>query len=107
MLIGVKMRKNSKYIVLVLSLVFCLAAIAFGQETTGSIEGTVKDSTVAIVPNVSVTIKSTTGTGAGTTTTGVSQGFNRTVQTDSAGFFRLLTVPPGTYVVTTAATAGF
>lgn len=93
--------------VTVLSLVFCLAALAFGQETTGSIEGTVKDAAGAGVPNVSVTIKSSTGSGAGTSTTGVGQGFNRTVSADGSGFFRVLNVPPGVYVVSTEPTAGF
>jgi hypothetical protein len=94
---------------MMLTFVFCLAAIAFGQETTGNIEGTVKDPAGAVVPNVSVTIRNLTSStdASGTTTTGTSQGFNRTVTADSEGFFRVLQVPPGVYTVTTAAASGF
>ncbi len=90
----------------VLSLVFCLNVIAFGQETTGSVEGVVKDAAGAVVPNVSVTIKSFRG-GAISDTTGVGQGYSRTITTDGNGFFRVLGVPPGAYIVTTEATSGF
>src|SRR4051812_27803057 len=102
------MKKDFKLLITMLSLLFCLSAAALGQESGGSIEGTVKDAQGAVVPNVSVTIKSFAGTGANSTsTTGIGQGFNRTVTTDSNGFFRVLLVPPGLYVVTTAETAGF
>ncbi|MFZ0061443.1 MAG: carboxypeptidase regulatory-like domain-containing protein, partial [Pyrinomonadaceae bacterium] len=76
-----------------LVLVLGLTGISFGQETTGTIEGTVKDPSGAVVPGVSVTA---TGTG-----------YSRTVTTDDAGFFRLQQVPPGVYTVMTAATSGF
>lgn len=92
------MKNKIKLITSMLSLVFCLSAIALGQETSGTIEGVVKDPAGAVVPSVSVTIQDARSTGAG---------FNRTVTTDSQGFFRVLQVPPGTYTVTTAATAGF
>jgi hypothetical protein len=101
------MKKKFKFMITMLSLAFCLSAIAFGQESNGTIEGVVKDATGAVVPNVSVTIKSSTGTTGITSTTGIGQGYNRTVTTDSNGFFRVLEVPPGAYTVTTAATSGF
>jgi hypothetical protein len=103
------MRKNFNFLLSMLTLVFCLSAVAFGQETTGNIEGTVRDAQGAVVPNVAVTIRSFTGAtdNSGTTTSGNSQGFNRTITADGSGFFRVLQVPPGVYVVTTAATAGF
>jgi hypothetical protein len=104
------MKNNLRFMITMLSLVFCLTAtVAFGQETTGNIEGTVKDATGAVVPNVSVTVQNLTSAtdASGTTTTGVSQGFNRTVTSDDEGFFRLIQVPPGVYIVTTAATGGF
>ena len=94
------MRKSFTLIALILSIVLGLYAAAFGQETTGNIEGTIKDSAGAIVPNVAVRIKNLTSVGAG-------QGFNRVVTTDDGGFFRVLQVPPGTYVVSTAAASGF
>jgi hypothetical protein len=52
------MKKNIMYISSMFTLVFCLALTSFGQETTGNIEGTIKDQAGAIVPNVAVTITS-------------------------------------------------
>ena len=103
------MKTNFRFITLILSFLFCLTAVAFGQERTGNLEGTIKDSTGAVVPNVSVTIRNLTSSNdaSGTTTTGTSQGFNRTVSADGEGFFRVLQVPPGVYTVTTAAISGF
>jgi hypothetical protein len=86
-------------------MVFGLTGIAFGQETTGRIEGTIKDPNGNVVPGVSVTVTSrgrTEGARADATT-----GFNRTVVTDDNGFFRVQEVPPGFYTVTSAAASGF
>jgi hypothetical protein len=101
------MRKNFKFISLILSIVLCLALTAFGQETTGNIEGTIKDQTGAIVPNVTVNISSSRGNASGTTTTGVTAGFKRTITTNEEGFFRVLQVPPGAYDIVTTASSGF
>lgn len=92
-----------------LSLMFVLliSNSAYGQETAGGLEGTVRDSAGGLVPNVTVTVTSARSTASGTTTTGVGSGFRRTVTTNGEGFFRLLQVPPGTYDVVTAATGGF
>lgn len=73
----------------VVALVFCLVGSALGQETTGSIEGTVVDPNGARVPNASVTV------------TGGS--FNRTTTTDSNGLYRIAALPPGFYSVEVAA----
>src|SRR5687767_2220922 len=89
------------------AIVLSVCSIAFGQETTGSIEGTVKDEAGALVPNVTVTITNAKATASDTTTTGVGAGFRRTLQTNEEGFFRVLQVPPGTYDVTTTASGGF
>lgn len=90
-----KMRRSLRFIPLALSLVLFLAASALGQETTGEIQGTVKDQTGAVVPNVTITIK------------GVDVGFNRTIQTDENGFYRAGQIPPGVYSVTTSEVSGF
>jgi Carboxypeptidase regulatory-like domain/TonB-dependent Receptor Plug Domain len=102
-----KMRKQLKLIFSLLSIVSCLVLTAFGQETTGNIEGTVKDQAGSIVPNVTVTISSSKGSASGTTTTGVTTGFKRTITTNEDGFFRVLQVPPGAYDVVTVPTNGF
>ena len=78
--------------------VVALALLAIGvqaQETTGSIQGTVKDQAGAVVPNVTITIK------------GVNVGFTRTVQTDGNGVYQARQIPPGVYNVSTTATSGF
>ncbi|MBS1790527.1 MAG: TonB-dependent receptor [Acidobacteria bacterium] len=75
--------------------VLCFAVVAYGQRTTGSLEGTVTDANGAVVPAVNVTV------------TGVSVGFKRTVQSDSQGVFRVQQIPAGTYKITTAAISGF
>ena len=89
------MSKHFKFTSLVLFLMLCFSAVAFGQETTGEIQGTVKDPAGAVVPNVPVTVS------------GIDVGFNRTLQTDSDGFFRIRQVPPGIYKVATGAASGF
>ena len=81
--------------------------ITAGQETTGNIEGTIKDTTGAVVPSIAVTITSAKGAATKTTTTGVTTGFKRTITTNNEGFFRVLQIPPGTYDVVTTATSGF
>lgn len=101
------MKKNLMFIKLLLSLVFCLSAAAFGQETTGGIEGYVKDPAGAVVPNVTVTVTSATETASGTTTTGAGAGFKRTITTNEDGFFRALQIPPGSYNVVTSPAGGF
>lgn len=89
------MNKSLKKTFSALLLTVAFAAIAFGQRTTGNIEGTITDEKGAVVPGASVTV------------TGVSVGFNRTVQTDDQGVYRFPQIPAGTYKVTTAAINGF
>ena len=101
------MKKSLTYVALLVSLVLCLSVVSFGQETTGSIEGTVKDPTGALVPNVSLTVTSAKATTTGTTTTGIGAGFKRTITTNDEGFFRILQVPPGMYDVITTPSGGF
>ncbi|MBC7900802.1 MAG: TonB-dependent receptor, partial [Saprospiraceae bacterium] len=101
------MKKNLMLMTFVLSIVFCMAETGFGQETTGGIEGTVKDPAGAVVPNVTLTITAAGTTATGTTTTGSGGGFRRTITTNEEGFFRAIQVPPGVYSITTTASGGF
>lgn len=89
------MKKSFKRFLLSASFIVCLAALAFGQRTNGDIEGTVTDAQGAVVPGASVTV------------TGTTVGFNRTVQSNSDGVFRVLQIPAGTYKVTVAPINGF
>src|SRR5215203_1608455 len=88
------MKKSLTFLSSIL-LVLLLGISAFAQQTTGELEGTVKDANGAVVPNASVTV------------TGTNVGFNRTVQANDEGVFRLQQVPPGIYKVTVAAISGF
>lgn len=88
------MNKNFRFVSLALSFMLCFAAVAFGQGTTGSIEGTVTDPNGAVVPNATVTARAT----------GTTAGYNRTVTADSNGFFQFAEVPSGTYNVSATGT---
>lgn len=99
------MHKKTGSIFSVLAIIFSLSLFAYGQETGGGIEGTLRDATGAVVPGVEVTITSTGRTGGARQD--ATTGFNRRVTTDNSGFFRVLEIPPGFYSVTTTATGGF
>src|SRR5688572_13060973 len=100
------MKTNFRFVISMLALVAVFAVSAFAQRTTGDIEGTVTDPSGAVVLNVTVTVVSAQSTG-GAAEANVTSGFRRTVQTDSNGYFRVQQVPPGSYLVTTAAISGF
>ncbi len=68
-----------------------LVASVFGQETTAGLQGTVKDSTGAVVANAHVVV------------TGASLTGNKTADTDGSGYYRFANIPPGTYTVTVSA----
>ena len=80
--------------IMTISFVLCFFTAIFGQRTTGDIEGKVTDQNGAIVPGVSLTI------------TGVTVGFNRTLESDSQGEFRIQ-VPTGVYKISTTPISGF
>lgn len=100
-----KLNPQRTFVLIAIVLVIC--SLAFGQETTGSLEGSVKDTAGAVVPNVGVTIRNARTTAGATTTTGTGGGFERTTTTNDEGFFRILQVPPGIYDVVTTAGSGF
>lgn len=88
-----------------LAFVACFSFSAFAQETTGDIEGTVKDPNGAVVPGVSITVKGV-GRSPGARAD-ASAGFTRTIRTDSNGFYRMQRIPPGFYTVETETVSGF
>src|SRR5207245_7988338 len=73
---------------------FFFSAIAVAQVTTGTISGTVSDSTGAVVPGVTVSLKS------------VDKGISRTLRTDEGGRYRAPELGLGSYDITAEA-AGF
>jgi hypothetical protein len=74
------------FLVLFVSLVF--AAPVLAQRSTGSIRGTVRDATQAVLPGATVTVINE------------DTGFTRTVVTNSAGVYSLPELPVGRYKVT-------
>ncbi len=74
--------------VMILAAVLLPAAV-FAQLTRGSIAGTVRDASGAVVPGATVTV------------TSIATNATQTVQTDSQGFYRVPALEPGTYRVVT------
>lgn len=79
--------KRSFGLSVVLVLLLSWAPMAFAQETRGSVEGVVKDSSGAVLPGVTVEAR----TGSGGVVTAVS---------DDAGKYRFPSLPPGRYTIT-------
>ena len=74
-----------------LVLLFTLTGLSFGQAISvngGSIQGTITDTTGAVVPNATVVI------------VGNDTNASKTLQTDSNGFYSLGPLNPGPYTVT-------
>ncbi|MBI2821035.1 MAG: TonB-dependent receptor [Acidobacteria bacterium] len=87
----------AKSVILVLGVVLFVAfsaGPAFGQVTTGAISGTVKDSTDAVLPGSTVTVKN------------LETGSERTVLTDDAGQYRVSNLAIGSYEIS-ASLEGF
>jgi len=63
----------------------------FAQETTAGLQGTVKDSSGAVVVGARVEVTGTTLVGS------------KSVDTDSAGYYRFANLPPGTYTMNVTA----
>lgn len=74
-------------VVQVLMICFIASASAFGQSTTGGVNGTITDTTGAVVPGTSVTL-SNVGTGVEVTT-----------EANASGFFVFVNVQPGNYTL--------
>lgn len=68
-----------------------LAPAVMAQLTTGSLSGTVRDTTGAVIPNANVTLRNE------------ATNDSRSTQSNSAGYFTFAAVQPGTYTVTVAA----
>src|SRR6185295_11040791 len=65
-----------------------VTGLLYGQAVTGSMLGTVTDSSGATVPNAKVTITET------------NTGLSRSIETNSNGYFSFPTLEPGMYRVT-------
>ncbi|HRR57728.1 MAG TPA: carboxypeptidase-like regulatory domain-containing protein, partial [Acidobacteriota bacterium] len=88
------MNRFSKFL-LTVTVLMAAGALAWAQATvSGTISGTVKDPTGAVIPGVEVTI------------TEQDTGVSRVVLTDDEGFYTAPNVPVGTYTVS-ASMPGF
>src|SRR5208283_1191788 len=88
-----KVRGLVPSVVLLCALLVFLGS-AFAQETTGGLQGVVKDPSGAVVPNAKVVVTAPDLIGS------------KEVQTDAAGYYRFTNLPPGNYTITVTA-AGF
>ena len=79
-------------VVVILAWLFLLAPPAVAQTTTSTIEGTVTDTSGAVIPGAEVTVRGTT------------LAAERRTTTDAKGVYRLTALPAGTYTVTVTAT---
>ena len=95
MLVSLTSRLNGSFrIPCLLGLLVLSAHVAFGQAQSNAadLQGTVRDSTGAVVANAAVTARN-----PGTN-------FSRSATTNDEGFYRIVNVPPGDYEVTVEAT---
>ena len=76
------------------TLVVVMGGLLWAQITTGTISGTVKDSTGAVLPGATVEVQN------------VDTGISRTVSTDSRGYYTAPNLSVGQYAVT-ASLSGF
>ena len=74
-------------LVAAISLVAAVALPALAQRTTGTISGTVKDATGAVLPGVAIAVSGPNIVGSQTTTS------------NEQGFYRILNLPPGDYTL--------
>jgi hypothetical protein len=65
---------------------------AVAQETTGGLQGTVKDQSGAVIPHAKVVAKADILVG------------NKQIETDGSGYYRFANLPPGDYTVSVSAT---
>jgi hypothetical protein len=82
------LRRVSRATACLLLLSACLATNAFAQVNTASVTGLVSDTTGAVVPNASVTLKNK------------ATNVETTAETDSSGYYTFASVPVGEYAVT-------
>ncbi len=83
--------RKRNILVLCLLIAALTVTIAVAQETTGGLQGTVKDSSGAVVPNAQITLESSALVGT------------KLAKSDASGYYRFANLPPGSYTLTVAA----
>ena len=89
------MRLNSTKLLVLMTLVaLLLPGVLLAQSTTnGAISGTVTDPTGAVLPDITVNLKST------------EKGFTSSTKTNGQGFYQFPLLEPGTYAIRISATS--
>ncbi len=83
---------SSKLFALLVTMALLLSGVyLFAQETTGGLQGSVKDPSGAVVGGAHVEVKGTTMVGS------------KALDTDSSGQYRFANLPPGVYSITVSA----
>jgi len=87
---------KNRWLVISLAITLCafFSISALAQETTGGLQGTVKDPTGAVVPGAKVVV------------TGSALAGSKEVVTDGSGYYRFANLAPGSYTITVT-TKGF
>lgn len=81
-----------KSFVILATIAMAFSGVAlFTQETTAGLQGTVKDASGAVVANAHVVVKGTTLAG------------EKSIDTDTSGYYRFANLPPGSYTLTASA----
>ena len=85
-------RSTLRLVTLLAIIALLLSGVAiYAQETTGGLQGTVKDASGAVVAGAHVVVKSPTLAG------------DKALDTDSSGYYRFANLPPGVYSVEASA----
>src|SRR4029077_6544892 len=84
---------KNRWLAISLALALCtfFSISALAQETTGGLQGTVKDPTGAVVPGAKVVV------------TGAALVGSKELSTDASGYYRFANLPPGAYTITVTA----
>jgi len=85
--------RSLKLFALIVTLIALVTSgvVMFAQETTGGLQGTVKDATGAVVGGAHVVVRGTTLAG------------EKALDSESTGYYRFANLPPGTYSIEVSA----
>jgi hypothetical protein len=86
-----KLRNVFMFVLCSLAILALSAFSLYAQETTGGLQGTVKDPSGAVVPGAHVVVTGTTLVGS------------KSENSDGSGYYRFANLPPGNYTITVTA----